>query len=49
MADVIFIAIALGFSGICVAFVRACDRLIGSSGGGTAAETKHAALDEAAS
>ena len=31
MADVIFIAIVLAFFGICVGFVRACDRLIASS------------------
>ena len=31
MADVIFIAIVGAFFGICVGFVRACDRLIASS------------------
>jgi hypothetical protein len=31
MADLIFIAITVGFFGLCVGFVRACDRLISSS------------------
>ncbi len=31
MADVIYIAITLAFFGICVGFVRACDRLIASA------------------
>lgn len=29
MADVIFVALTLGFFGLCVLFVRACDRIIG--------------------
>lgn len=31
MADVIYLAIVLVFFGLCVGFVRACDRLIASS------------------
>jgi len=31
MADVVFIALTLGFFGLCVAFVRGCDRLIGAA------------------
>jgi len=28
MADLIFVLIALAFFGLCVAYVRACDRLV---------------------
>jgi hypothetical protein len=31
MADVIYIAMVLAFFGLCVGFVRACDRLISSA------------------
>jgi hypothetical protein len=28
MADIIFVAVALAFFGLCVLYVRACDRLV---------------------
>ena len=31
MADVIFLAITLAFFGVCVAFVRGCERLMAGS------------------
>lgn len=29
MADFIFVLVAVGFFAVCVAYVRACDRLVG--------------------
>ena len=37
MADVVFVAITLGFFGLCVAYVRGLDRLVRSSEEGEAA------------
>jgi hypothetical protein len=30
MADIIFVLVALAFFGLCAAYVRACDRLVGT-------------------
>lgn len=37
MADVVFIAITIGFFGLCVAYVRGLDRLVRSAEEGEAA------------
>jgi hypothetical protein len=31
MADIIFVLVAVAFFGLCVLYVRACDRLVGGS------------------
>jgi hypothetical protein len=31
MADIVFVAVVVAFFGLCVLYVRACDRLIGST------------------
>jgi hypothetical protein len=31
MADIVFVVIALAFFGLCVLYVRACDRLVRST------------------
>lgn len=31
MADIIFVLVGLGFFGLCVLYVRACDRLVRGS------------------
>lgn len=31
MADLVYVLVIVGFFGLCVAYVRACDRMIGAS------------------
>jgi hypothetical protein len=31
MADIVFVLVALGFFGLCVLYVQACDRLVRST------------------
>jgi hypothetical protein len=51
MADIGFILLLIGFFGLCVLFVRGCERIIGpeddsSAGGERAAEAAEAELEE---
>ena len=53
MQDVIFVAVMIGFFGLCVLLVRACDWIIGSdeqamagSGGGTSPDASDEPEDE---
>lgn len=40
MADIIFVLVALAFFGLCVAYLRACDRLVGGDDDATTAGTR---------
>lgn len=49
MADIVFVLVALAFFGVCVVYIRACDRLVRGSEGGSPAAGAPEAPDDAAS